>query len=150
MTPLPVFSNLSALRTSTLSYIHAQKRETHFLFRYSPTRFLYNKTKHSNLLPCVFATQKHPVILRDTAGRRVNNPLFIAEKCTYIALRHPVMPRDTAAEECEILVDGIGIELIKSYKNEREAKNLLPFRVIELGFEPKTHSLEGCCSIQLS
>ena len=23
-------------------------------------------------------------------------------------------------------------------------------RVIPLGFEPKTHSLEGCCSIQLS
>ena len=23
-------------------------------------------------------------------------------------------------------------------------------RVIRLGFEPKTHSLEGCCSIQLS
>ena len=67
-----------------------------------------------------------------------------------IVARHPVMPRDTAAEECEILVDGIGRELIKSYKNEREAKNLLPFRVIELGFEPKTHSLEGCCSIQLS
>ena len=53
-------------------------------------------------------------------------------------------------EECEILVDGIRRELIKLYKNEREAKNLLPFRVIELGFEPKTHSLEGCCSIQLS
>ena len=60
------------------------------------------------------------------------------------------MPRGTTAEECEILVDGIGRELIKLYKNEREAKNLLPFRVIELGFEPKTHSLEGCCSIQLS
>ena len=60
------------------------------------------------------------------------------------------MPRGTAAEECEILIDGIGRELIKLYKNEREAKNLLPFRVIELGFEPKTHSLEGCCSIQLS
>jgi hypothetical protein len=101
-------------------------------------------------LPYIFALQKHPVILRDTAGRRVNNPLFIAEKCTYIALRHPVMPRGTAAEECEILIDGIGRELIKLYKNEREAKNLLPFRVIELGFEPKTHSLEGCCSIQLS
>ena len=28
----------------------------------------------------------------------------------------------------------------------------LPFAkfVIPLGFEPKTHSLEGCCSIQLS
>ena len=26
----------------------------------------------------------------------------------------------------------------------------LPFPVISLGFEPKTHSLEGCCSIQLS
>ena len=25
-----------------------------------------------------------------------------------------------------------------------------PFFVIPLGFEPKTHSLEGCCSIQLS
>ena len=25
-----------------------------------------------------------------------------------------------------------------------------PFIVIPLGFEPKTHSLEGCCSIQLS
>ena len=24
------------------------------------------------------------------------------------------------------------------------------FYVIRLGFEPKTHSLEGCCSIQLS
>ena len=24
------------------------------------------------------------------------------------------------------------------------------FFVIRLGFEPKTHSLEGCCSIQLS
>ena len=24
------------------------------------------------------------------------------------------------------------------------------FPVIRLGFEPKTHSLEGCCSIQLS
>ena len=23
-------------------------------------------------------------------------------------------------------------------------------QVIRLGFEPKTHSLEGCCSIQLS
>ena len=69
----------------------------------------------------------------------------------YFALqKHPVMLRDTAREEYEILVDGIGRELIKLYKNEREAKNLLPFRVIELGFEPKTHSLEGCCSIQLS
>ena len=65
-------------------------------------------------------------------------------------LPRPVMLRDTAREEYEILVDGIGRELIKLYKNEREAKNLLPFRVIELGFEPKTHSLEGCCSIQLS
>ncbi len=25
-----------------------------------------------------------------------------------------------------------------------------PISVIRLGFEPKTHSLEGCCSIQLS
>ena len=24
------------------------------------------------------------------------------------------------------------------------------YSVIRLGFEPKTHSLEGCCSIQLS
>ena len=27
---------------------------------------------------------------------------------------------------------------------------LLTFQVIWLGFEPRTHSLEGCCSIQLS
>ena len=26
----------------------------------------------------------------------------------------------------------------------------MAFNVIRLGFEPKTHSLEGCCSIQLS
>ena len=26
----------------------------------------------------------------------------------------------------------------------------MAFKVIRLGFEPKTHSLEGCCSIQLS
>ena len=69
----------------------------------------------------------------------------------YISLwKHPVILRDTAREEYEILVDGIGRELIKLYKNERDANFLLPFRVIELGFEPKTHSLEGCCSIQLS
>ena len=35
------------------------------------------------------------------------------------------------------------------------SKNARPFGwafacVIRLGFEPKTHSLEGCCSIQLS
>ena len=29
-------------------------------------------------------------------------------------------------------------------------KTLSSFRVIRLGLEPKTHSLEGCCSIQLS
>ena len=28
--------------------------------------------------------------------------------------------------------------------------NCLISNVIRLGFEPKTHSLEGCCSIQLS
>ena len=66
----------------------------------------FNPSVTSCHLPYIFALQKHPVILRDTAGRRVNNPLFIAEKCTYIALRHPVMPRDTAREEYEILVDG--------------------------------------------
>ncbi len=27
---------------------------------------------------------------------------------------------------------------------------ILPLQVIRLGFEPRTHSLEGCCSIQLS
>ena len=27
---------------------------------------------------------------------------------------------------------------------------LFPMSVIPLGLEPKTHSLEGCCSIQLS
>ena len=29
-------------------------------------------------------------------------------------------------------------------------QNACSLEVIELGFEPKTHSLEGCCSIQLS
>ena len=43
---------------------------------------------------------------------------------------------------------------IKGWRNE---KPLTDYRqlgacclVIRLGFEPKTHSLEGCCSIQLS
>ena len=34
----------------------------------------------------------------------------------------------------------------KSLRNQR----LIFVLVIPLGFEPKTHSLEGCCSIQLS
>ena len=29
-------------------------------------------------------------------------------------------------------------------------RRIMLFYVIRLGFEPKTHSLEGCCSIQLS
>ncbi len=88
---------------------------------------------------------------------RATSPIFLRCKNTEeegemypSPLSCPVILRDTTREEYEILVDGIGRELIKLYKNEREAKNLLPFRVIELGFEPKTHSLEGCCSIQLS
>lgn len=36
-----------------------------------------------------------------------------------------------------------------SYGHEKEPSNDDP-SVIRLGFEPKTHSLEGCCSIQLS
>ena len=35
----------------------------------------------------------------------------------------------------------------KSLPNGRLGSDFL---VIRLGFEPKTHSLEGCCSIQLS
>ena len=35
-------------------------------------------------------------------------------------------------------------------KNQQFIYKLLVFFVIPLGFEPKTHSLEGCCSIQLS
>ena len=36
-----------------------------------------------------------------------------------------------------------------SYGHEKGPSNDDP-SVIRLGFEPKTHSLEGCCSIQLS
>ena len=38
-------------------------------------------------------------------------------------------------------------------KNKTKSASQIPERpifVIRLGFEPKTHSLEGCCSIQLS
>ena len=43
----------------------------------------------------------------------------------------------------------------KLHSKEQETKNSLPKNkeldaVIPLGLEPKTHSLEGCCSIQLS
>ena len=34
--------------------------------------------------------------------------------------------------------------------NLKVGRILLVASVIRLGFEPKTHSLEGCCSIQLS
>ena len=42
--------------------------------------------------------------------------------------------------------------MIDRYRHKKESP---PFvgdgpLVIRLGFEPKTHSLEGCCSIQLS
>ena len=35
-------------------------------------------------------------------------------------------------------------------KNARHLRCRANVNVIRLGFEPKTHSLEGCCSIQLS
>ena len=35
-------------------------------------------------------------------------------------------------------------------KRLTRVRRILLFHVIRLGFEPKTHSLEGCCSIQLS
>ena len=35
-------------------------------------------------------------------------------------------------------------------KRLTSVRRIMLFYVIRLGFEPKTHSLEGCCSIQLS
>ena len=40
--------------------------------------------------------------------------------------------------------------MLKSKKATASDVYLRRFPVIPLGFEPKTHSLEGCCSIQLS
>ena len=37
-----------------------------------------------------------------------------------------------------------------NYKKSASQVSGRPIFVIRLGFEPKTHSLEGCCSIQLS
>ena len=37
-----------------------------------------------------------------------------------------------------------------NYKKSASQIPERPIFVIRLGFEPKTHSLEGCCSIQLS
>ena len=57
---------------------------------------------------------------------------------------------------------GLKVKIIKNTPNVRSCKPLknkesrvlggsrLICLVIRLGFEPKTHSLEGCCSIQLS
>ena len=44
----------------------------------------------------------------------------------------------------ELAHDGLDI------KNARHLRCRANVLVIRLGFEPKTHSLEGCCSIQLS
>ena len=113
----PVFCNAKYRGETEETVVSEGLERLHGIF----WQCFFNPSVTSCHLPYIFALQKHPVILRDTAR-----------------------------EEYEILVDGIGRELIKLYKNERDANFLLPFRVIELGFEPKTHSLEGCCSIQLS
>ena len=42
--------------------------------------------------------------------------------------------------------ENVGKDLTKSPSQLPERA----IKVIRLGFEPKTHSLEGCCSIQLS
>ena len=42
--------------------------------------------------------------------------------------------------------ENVGKDLTKSPSRISERA----IKVIRLGFEPKTHSLEGCCSIQLS
>ena len=45
-----------------------------------------------------------------------------------------------------IFWDQFGAKMKKSPSQASERA----IKVIRLGFEPKTHSLEGCCSIQLS
>ena len=40
--------------------------------------------------------------------------------------------------------------LVKKQSPNLNFNKLGDFLVIRLGLEPKTHSLEGCCSIQLS
>ena len=47
---------------------------------------------------------------------------------------------------------GNALGIIIKKRNGDQNKRLVPvpFMVIEEGFEPSTHSLEGCCSIQLS
>ncbi len=44
----------------------------------------------------------------------------------------------------------MGIIIKKQNGDQTKRSVPVPFMVIEEGFEPSTHSLEGCCSIQLS
>ena len=49
--------------------------------------------------------------------------------------------------------DFTGMEFPTACQSKKPAvyrQRAFSFFVIRLGFEPKTHSLEGCCSIQLS
>ena len=48
-----------------------------------------------------------------------------------------------------VLIDNAKLNKKCTQKQKRTSFEVL-FVVIRLGFEPKTHSLEGCCSIQLS
>ena len=48
-----------------------------------------------------------------------------------------------------LFVLGANIVIIEKMASGHQVPNAV-YLVIPLGFEPKTHSLEGCCSIQLS
>ena len=66
----------------------------------------------------------------------------------------PVAKRERAKSCSRVRTDGPLREKRGVIKNETapeaSLRRLELFQVIPLGFEPKTHSLEGCCSIQLS
>ncbi len=84
-----------------------------------------------------------PALRRSRPGRSPHPPVRLA---TDIAARTVIRPlRQTGPP------DGTGRpECTKKSGRLSRRVSRFPFRVIPLGFEPKTHSLEGCCSIQLS
>ena len=84
-----------------------------------------------------------PALRRSRPGRSPNPPVRLA---TDIAARTVIRPLWQTGPP-----DGTGRpECTKKSGRLSRRVSRFPFRVIPLGFEPKTHSLEGCCSIQLS
>ena len=117
---------------------------------YKTAGFQHNKKKQPHLCNCL----KFNYLTCDPVGmvlvRRTAHSLFLRHGRSYMSIAECARLRLPFSCRAFQSLSKLRSCPLRYEKRLTRVRRILLFYVIRLGFEPKTHSLEGCCSIQLS